>query len=331
MKEKLEESIFIRDVDSSPKGSTLVVGIDNQGNISRFNKTLEDLTGSTKNDVINESFLSYFSRQIPSAELQKLLNQVRFNPDGVDVDTSFKTVHGENMVVSWTSFPIKNDENGKVSQLNLVGTPQKQYSVVASKPAQKKKTSSSSKKSMNTSTEEKKKLSDQTSNATDDNASSSQNTFLSQISMKPSDKKKNKNRTKSKKKQDKQTNKLSLKNKKLKKTDAKKRKKLKIKLNTKRRKTKKKKNQPSEIISSQDDTSKQDSEESTKQFSFKKRFLKLPHTKKEKKNKFSVKIPKISTLSKKERTSIHSNHNKEPDQKIGKSLQKIIKQLKKNI
>ena len=125
MNRKMERPVFIRDSDPLQEGSTLVVGIDRKGNIIRFNNTLEHLTGSSKKDVLDVPFSTYFSRQIPEEDLIKLIHQARFNPESVDVDTTFKTINGENVVVSWMGFAIKNEENGQVSQLNLVGTPQK--------------------------------------------------------------------------------------------------------------------------------------------------------------------------------------------------------------
>jgi len=144
MTRKMERPIFIRDKDPLAQGSTLVVGIDKKGKIIRFNDTLEQFTGSVKKDVLDIPFATYFSKQIPKEELDKLVKQARYNPDSLDLDTSFRTVQGDDVVVSWTGFPIKNDEDGRVSQLNLVGMPQKQtVSAAKSEKTSKKKNSSS--------------------------------------------------------------------------------------------------------------------------------------------------------------------------------------------
>jgi PAS domain S-box-containing protein len=135
----MERPIYIRDKDPMTQGSTLVVGINKKGNISRFNETLEQLTGTSKKDALDVPFASYFSKQIPPEELQKLLRQAQYTPESVDIDTTFQTVTGENVVVSWTGFPVKNETDGRVSQLNLVGTPQKNDTTFETK---KKSTSS---------------------------------------------------------------------------------------------------------------------------------------------------------------------------------------------
>jgi len=158
MNRKMERPIFIRDIDPIQDGSTLVVGIDRKGNIVRFNDTLEHLTGSSKKDVLDVPFSTYFSRQIPEEDLVKLIHQARFSPDSVDVDTTFKTISGENVVISWTGFAIKNEEDGQVSQLNLVGTPQ--INSVESKSNKINKTTKKQPTTKTTSKKEKKNESD---------------------------------------------------------------------------------------------------------------------------------------------------------------------------
>ena len=124
MNRKMERPVNIREIDPLKQGSTLVVGIDNRGKIVRFNENLEKLTGSSKEEVLDVLFSSYFSRKIPERELIKLINEARFNPESVDLRTSFNTIDGEKVEVSWTGFAVKNEIDGRVSQLNLVGTPQ---------------------------------------------------------------------------------------------------------------------------------------------------------------------------------------------------------------
>lgn len=138
----MERTIFNNDLDPLSQGSTLVVGIDTNGNISRFNETLEHLTGKLKKDALDVPFASCFSQQIPQEELKQLLRQAKETPESVDIDTLFKTVTGVDVVVSWTGFPIKNEIDGRVSQLNLVGT---QKSIPASSQLKSSSKSSSQK------------------------------------------------------------------------------------------------------------------------------------------------------------------------------------------
>ncbi|MDG6219054.1 MAG: PAS domain-containing protein, partial [Candidatus Thermoplasmatota archaeon] len=145
MNQKMERPVFIHDLDPLTQGSTLVVGINTKGKISRFNETLEQLTGTSKKDVLDVPFASYFSKQIPQDELENLLKQAQYTPESVDINTSFKTVTGENVVVNWTGFTIKDENDGRVSQLNLVGTPQKIFSSALSKSKSSTQSSSSEK------------------------------------------------------------------------------------------------------------------------------------------------------------------------------------------
>ena len=333
----MERPIFIRNKDPLREGSTLVVGINKKGNITRFNETLEQLTGSSKKDVLDESFSSYFSKQIPNEELQKLINEARFNPDGVDVDTSFQTVQGENMMISWTGFPIKNDTDGRVSQLNLVGTLQKQSVSAKNKKSQKKKTSDSTKKkskSKKSSTNKKpSKKPDQTKSKPEQKAASK--TESSGKNVKETDKEQKDSKAKKSKKQSKEKNKKTAKTKKTKskekkKSSKKKKKKIRIKRNSKKVKSKTKKERFTESPGTIENSDTNIIEKLSKRFSLP-RIQKTIIKKKKEKKKPSKTLPKISLpLKKSEKTTNTSSSKKETsDKQTKKSLQKTIKKLEK--
>ena len=339
MTRKMERPIFIRDNDPLAQGSTLVVGIDKKGKIIRFNDALEQLTGSVKKDVLDVPFASYFSKQIPKEELQDLLKQARFNPDEVDLDTSFRTVQGDDVVVSWTGFTIKNDEDGGVSQLNLVGTPQKQTVSAAQskktskkkKPASKKKTTTkkdqSKKPSQKKKTSKKPKSSEKPTNSERSVPSESK-----KQSLKTDEKNKETNETKSD--QTKEKKKKSNKKDSSKKTSSqKKRKKIKIK---RKSKTKKTKDESTEEKREDKEIKNQKKKiPLSKRISLKKRKSKIaPQIKKQDDSTDKkLKISKPSLFSKIKKPSLNIKSKKKEDRvkPTQKSETKTIKQLHKEL
>ena len=345
MTRKMERPIFIRDTDPLAQGSTLVVGIDKKGKIIRFNDTLEEFTGSVKKDVLDVPFATYFSKQIPKEELENLVKQARYNPDSLDLDTSFRTVHGDDVLVSWTGFALKNDEDGRVSQLNLVGTPQKQtVSAAQSKTSQKKKSSSKSKskkqsKSEKTSLEKNTKSEENVSKKAKE---SEKSTSLPESIKQDSKKNKDTSKTKSKKTENKnkesKTKKEPKENKTLSKNKSsnsrsskKKRKKIKIKRKSKLKETKEQ--NPKKLEEKNKNQKKK--KPLSKRISLKKQIPKTAAQTEEQTDSVSKKpkIPKLSLFSKIKKPSLNIKL-KRKDTRIKqkqKSEEKSVKQLRKEI
>jgi len=332
----MERPIYIRDTDPLHQGSTLVVGIDKKGNITRFNDTLEQLTGSSKKEVLDVPFSTYFSKQIPAEELQKLVNQARFSPDSVDIDTSFQTAHGEKMVVSWTGFPIKNEEDGRVSQLNLVGTPLNDGNTAEEKKSNPKKKSTLSKKNPSSTNKDRKQKTSQKEQKEEKSTNDHPKKDIENSSNQKSDKIKSSKKEKTERKEKpKKTSKSSNRKKKETSNDhsAKKtKKKIKIKKRTKKSKTNKEKSSDKSTESTKeelDQSNNEISEESTKKtnLDIKNRFSTLlPKNKEKSKNRFL-----LTRLVKKENLSDGKKGLKKDKKKkeTSNSLKDTIKKLKK--
>ncbi|MBS3802180.1 MAG: PAS domain-containing protein [Candidatus Thermoplasmatota archaeon] len=334
MTRKMERPIFIRDKNPLAQGSSLVVGIDKKGKIIRFNDTLEQFTGSVKKDVLDVPFASYFSKQIPKKELEKLVKQARYNPDSLDIDTSFRTVQGDDVVVSWTGFAIKNDEDGRVSQLNLVGTPQKQITSSAqSKKTSKKKNSTPKSKTKKQKKSEKKSTtkpeeSKQILSASQSKKQDSKNEELS----KPNPKKTENKKKKSKLKKQNKENKTSSKTKSFNTNSSKKKRK---KINIKRKSKSKKTKEPNTEKLEEKINDQKKKKLFSKRISFKKRKPKSSPKNEKQTNLLSktLKISKPSLFSKIKTPSF----NIKPKKKQGqikhkhKSEKKSVKQLKKEL
>lgn len=346
MTRKMERPIFIRDKDPLAQGSTLVVGIDKKGKIIRFNDTLEEFTGSVKKDVLDVPFATYFSKQIPKEELENLVKQARYNPDSLDLDTSFRTVHGDDVLVSWTGFALKNDEDGRVSQLNLVGTPQKQtVSAAQSKKTSQKKKSSSKSKSKKQGKSEKTSLeknTDSKENVSKKEKESKKSTSPPESKKQDSKKNKDTSKTKSKKTENKNKESKSKKapkeNKPLSKNKSsnsnsskKKRKKIKIKRKSKSKKTKEQ--TPKKLEENNKDQKKK--KPLSKRISLKKQIPKSTPQTEEQTDSVSKKpkISKPSLFSKIKKPSLKIKP-KRKDARIKqkqKSEEKSVKQLRKEI
>lgn len=367
MNRKMERPIFIRDKDPMTQGSTLVVGINKKGNISRFNETLEQLTGTSKKDALDVPFASYFSKQIPQEELQKLLRQAQYTPESVDIDTTFQTVTGENVVVSWTGFPVKNENDGRVSQLNLVGTPQKNSKTLETKPKstsskkpptakkQDLKKSPSTEKKNNTSSksppekidainenEPKNESIDPASDSTEKSAKNpSKSPPKNQTTKKPSSKQRKKSK-KIDKKDDEQTKKTKPS------SSKKKKKKIKIKKRSKKSTTKKPKENPPQKLTEQeptlqepinekenhgsfpkDEPSAEEKIEPSEPLGLKKRFSKISIPKKSISKKHSRPLPKISLFSKAQKQSRSPERSTRSEPNNEQAFQKTIKNLQK--
>ena len=110
MRSERERSEIINEIGSRNQGSYLVLGIDTKGTITRVNSALEELTGKPKDAFIDIPFSTFLARHSSVSE-----RWMDFFVDAKDdkpvnsVELPMLTARGEDVLVSWTSFPIKND------------------------------------------------------------------------------------------------------------------------------------------------------------------------------------------------------------------------------
>ncbi|RLF58588.1 MAG: hypothetical protein DRN27_05030, partial [Thermoplasmata archaeon] len=124
MRSKEERSDILEDIDPKRKGSCLVVGIDKRGNITKFNEEFEEMTGKKRAGVLNTPFSTFFSKEYKFIDSwMDLIIKMRSNEKIPDMDLPMQTKNGEDVLVSWTSFPLTSNDKNAVSMLNLVGTP----------------------------------------------------------------------------------------------------------------------------------------------------------------------------------------------------------------
>jgi len=107
----------------------IVLSIDKNERITKFSEQCEKLFGYRKNEVINKTVSEFF---IPKQYHDKWMHLYEYSKINKSVDNfeiPFLTKSGQEITVSWSNFPIKNEE-GEITDIGFVGeliTPVKQY------------------------------------------------------------------------------------------------------------------------------------------------------------------------------------------------------------
>jgi len=99
---------------------SLVLSIDKNGRINKFNPECEKVFGYRKNEVINRFVTDFF---IPSQYLDQWKYIFEYSKTNKLVDNfkiPFLTKSGQEIMVYWSNFPVKN-EKGDVIDIGLVG------------------------------------------------------------------------------------------------------------------------------------------------------------------------------------------------------------------
>lgn len=123
MRSERERSEILNELGSRDQGSYLVLGIDTNGKITRINEALEEVTGKSKDAFIDIPFSAFLTKHSSVSERwMDFFVDAKDDKPVTNIELPMQTVKGKDVLISWTSFPIKNDL-GKVSSLNLVGTP----------------------------------------------------------------------------------------------------------------------------------------------------------------------------------------------------------------
>jgi PAS domain S-box-containing protein len=124
MKNEEERLDLLNELSPIKRESCLVFGINKEGVITRFNDDFELITGKSKEEVINRSISSIFVNDPQSLEKwMDLIAQARANIPVHDIELPLQTKSGKEIIISWTNFPISEEDGTAVSSLNLVGTP----------------------------------------------------------------------------------------------------------------------------------------------------------------------------------------------------------------
>jgi PAS domain S-box-containing protein len=119
----MDKSIVISEGKEKKKytlKNNLVLSIDQNERIIKFNKECEYLSGFTKTEVLNKPI---FGLLIPRRYENLWINVLKFSRQHKivdDIKLPLLTKYGHEIMISWSSFPVKNEE-GKINEINLVG------------------------------------------------------------------------------------------------------------------------------------------------------------------------------------------------------------------
>jgi len=120
--DKLNEELKEESTLNSDKNkNNLVLTINNEGRITKFNNICEQTSGYLRDDIINKNF---FDQLIPNRYFNLWLSffdNSQQNKMIHDFKLPIRTKHGHEIMVSWSSFPVKNIQNDKMN-VDLVGT-----------------------------------------------------------------------------------------------------------------------------------------------------------------------------------------------------------------
>jgi len=106
---------------SYTRKNSLMLSIDNNDNIIKFNDGCKQVTGYRIDEAINKNFLDFL---IPSRYFNQwkgVFNSSRKNKMIEDFKLPILTHNGHEIMISWSSFPIKNSAD-VVSDIDFVGT-----------------------------------------------------------------------------------------------------------------------------------------------------------------------------------------------------------------
>ena len=104
----------------TPKYSDLILTIDQDENIIKFNDECERISGHTKNNILNQNFFDTLIPRRYQHQWKKVLDSVRENKLIDDFSLPLLTNNGHEIMISWSSFPVK-DVDGVVEDIGLVG------------------------------------------------------------------------------------------------------------------------------------------------------------------------------------------------------------------
>ena len=107
-------------IKSNLQKNRLVLSINKNEKIIKFNKECERISGYNKNDVLNKSFFEILIPDRYYNQWQKALESLRKNKSIEDFKLPILTKNGHEIMISWSSFPIKIKKD-IVGDIDFVG------------------------------------------------------------------------------------------------------------------------------------------------------------------------------------------------------------------
>jgi len=105
---------------STDSKNNLVLGLNRDGKIVQFDQGCQRITGYTRNEVLNKKIWDFL---IPIAYITKWMElfDASVKNEGIgDFEIPLKTSDGEEVLISWSSFPLEN-KKGTVRSICFIG------------------------------------------------------------------------------------------------------------------------------------------------------------------------------------------------------------------
>lgn len=98
----------------------LVLSIDKDGKITKFNKECEIISGYSKSEALNKYIFDFLIPKKYLDQWENLFDYSRNNKVVDDFELPLLTKNGHEVMVCWSNFPVKN-KKGNVVDISLVG------------------------------------------------------------------------------------------------------------------------------------------------------------------------------------------------------------------
>ena len=118
--DKLTEMSEERETIDKNYRENLVVKIDENERIIKFNKKSEILSGFSKTEVLNKKILGFLIPKRYENQWARLIDISKDNKIVDNIKLPLLTKNGHEIMLSWISFPVKN-EHGEIGDINLIG------------------------------------------------------------------------------------------------------------------------------------------------------------------------------------------------------------------
>jgi len=124
-KEKMGKSIEdikkISEKHSNKLVTSIVLGINNNKKITRFNSECERILGYNRKEVLNQQIFDFLIPNRFSNQWKYLIENSRKSKMMDDFKLPLLTKKGHEIWISWSNFPVKNP-NGTILDISFVGT-----------------------------------------------------------------------------------------------------------------------------------------------------------------------------------------------------------------
>jgi len=94
--------------NSRSRESVLVLNVDQNGKILRFNKECERILGISKKEVLNRQLFDFLIPERYFDQWEEILDYARQHKHLNDIELPMLTQHGREIMVSWSGFPTNN-------------------------------------------------------------------------------------------------------------------------------------------------------------------------------------------------------------------------------